>query len=251
MMRWLSIGLLSTSVWLSSSTATLAQTLRALTTDNYPPFEFRIQETAERPGVYGFDIELAQTIAKRLGLQVVFEVGEFDQLLPKLVAGQGDLAIAAITPTTERSQQVDFSTPYFEAQDSLVTLGPRALPPNQNLSGLVLGYIQDTIQAQRFAELKARYPTLQGKAYTNVTGVLKALEAGTISTALVESVVAEIFAEDNPKLQIQPLAGSEPVRYAIAFPKSSAYRQSFDRELQRLRETGELALMIRRWFTPQ
>lgn len=251
MMRWLTVGLLATGVWLSSTAATVAQTLRALTTDNYPPFEFRIEETSERPGVYGFDIELAQTIAQRLGLQVTFQVGTFEQLLPQLIAGQGDLAIAAITPTPERSQQVDFSESYFEAQDSLVTLSNRPIPADNNLAGLTLGYIQGTVQAQRFIELQSRYPTLKGEKYLNVTEVFKALEAGKINTALVESVVAKIFAEDNSKLKVQPLSGTDVVRYAIAFPKGSAYRQAFNQELQRLRESGELDLMLRRWFAPQ
>lgn len=244
-------GLLTLGLGLSYSAAALAQTLRALTTDNYPPFEFRIEETTDRPEVYGFDIELAETIARNLGLKIQFQVGSFEQLLPNLMAGQGDLAIAAISITPERAQRVDFSEPYFEAQDSLVTLNSRLLPADQNLSGLRLGYLQGTVQAQRAAQLKTRYPTLQTKSYVDVTALLKALTTREVDIALVESVVAAIFAQDNAQLVVQKLNGATQERYAIAFPKGSPYRDRFNREIRRLRDSGELTLMLRRWFAAQ
>ncbi|WP_338441174.1 transporter substrate-binding domain-containing protein [Synechococcus elongatus IITB4] len=248
-LRPFAAGLLTLGLGLSWSPAALAQTLRALTTDNYPPFEFRIEETAERPGVYGFDIELAETIARNLGLQIQFKIGGFEQLLPRLITGQGDLAIAAISITPERAQQVDFSEPYFEAQDSLVSL--RSLPTDQSLSGLKLGYIQGTVQAQQATQLKTRYSTLQLKSYADVTTLLKALTAREINVALVESVVANIFAQDDAQLIVQKLKGASLERYAIAFPKGSPYREQFNREIRRLRNSGELTLMIRRWFSAQ
>lgn len=250
-LRPFAAGLLTLGLGLSWSPAALAQTLRALTTDNYPPFEFRIEETTERPGVYGFDIELAETIARNLGLQIQFEIGSFEQLLPRLIAGQGDLAIAAISITPERAQQVDFSDPYFEAQDSFVTLAPRSLPADQNLAGLKLGYLQGTVQSQRAIQLKTLYPTLQTKSYVDVTALLKALTENEVNIALVESVVAEIFAQDNDQLLIQKLNNARQERYAIAFPKGSPYRDRINREIQRLRDSGELTLMIRRWFATQ
>jgi len=68
----------------------------------------------------GFDIDIAMELAKRLGVKLEIVSLPFDSLIPALQQGKIDLAIAGMTITEERAKVVDFSKPYFEANQAIV-----------------------------------------------------------------------------------------------------------------------------------
>jgi polar amino acid transport system substrate-binding protein len=78
------------------------------TSADYPPFEYRAPSFT----IDGFDAALMREIARRLGVSVELHDYAFDGLLDGVQLGQIDGAIAAISVTDERSQQVDFSRTY-------------------------------------------------------------------------------------------------------------------------------------------
>ncbi len=81
----------------------------------YPPFEYK-----EGQDFRGFDIEIAQIIAEKLGLELQIQDMEFDSLIPSLTSKKIDMAISAITITEERKQQVDFSESYYQANQTIL-----------------------------------------------------------------------------------------------------------------------------------
>jgi polar amino acid transport system substrate-binding protein len=64
--------------------------------------------------VVGFDIELATYVAQELGMSLEIVSMDFGEMLPKVVAGEVDMAAACITISAERSKQVLFSKPYYQ-----------------------------------------------------------------------------------------------------------------------------------------
>ena len=88
------------------------------TSADFPPFEYKDPETGE---IVGFDIELIKLIAQKIGYdRVEIKDMDFDSLIPALQAGQIDVAIAGMTITEKRKQQVDFSIPYWSADQAVV-----------------------------------------------------------------------------------------------------------------------------------
>jgi ABC-type amino acid transport substrate-binding protein len=81
----------------------------------YPPFE-----SSPKGGPRGFDIDLMNEIAKRAGFEVEYENVRFDTILRGLDTDLFDAAISAMTITEEREQQIDFSDPYFNADQALL-----------------------------------------------------------------------------------------------------------------------------------
>jgi polar amino acid transport system substrate-binding protein len=78
-----------------------------LTSADNPPYEFM------RSGeVVGFDIDIAKIRAEKLGKTLVVKDMPFPSLIPALMSKQGDFAMAAITPTNARRENIDFSIPY-------------------------------------------------------------------------------------------------------------------------------------------
>ncbi|MDX3904843.1 MAG: ABC transporter substrate-binding protein [Pigmentiphaga sp.] len=76
----------------------------------YPPFGF-----VENGKMVGFDIDLGNEVAKRLGVQAKWEKIDFSGLLPALSSKRVDMLITAMTWTPERAQRITFSTPYYNS----------------------------------------------------------------------------------------------------------------------------------------
>ena len=77
---------------------------------DFAPFEYM-----ENDKMLGFDIDLMNYIAARIGYDVEFVNMPFDKLIPSVVNGEVDCAISAITATDERESVVDFTRPYLAA----------------------------------------------------------------------------------------------------------------------------------------
>ena len=77
---------------------------------DFAPFEYM-----ENDKMLGFDIDLMNYIAARIGYGVEFVNMSFDKLIPAVISGEVDCAISAITATDERESVVDFTIPYLAA----------------------------------------------------------------------------------------------------------------------------------------
>lgn len=84
------------------------------TSADYPPYEFHSLKDG-KDVIVGFDIAIAEEIAKDLGVKLEIKDMQFDGLLAALQAGTIDLVISGMTPTEERKQAVDFSATYYHA----------------------------------------------------------------------------------------------------------------------------------------
>ena len=81
---------------------------------DYPPFE-----SVKAGDETGFDVDITEEIASRLGLEVVWVKADFDTIFTAVAGDQFDMVAAASTITDEREQVVDFSVPYYNALQSL------------------------------------------------------------------------------------------------------------------------------------
>jgi len=91
--------------------------IRVATDATFPPFEIVDEETLE---LTGFDIELMRAIAAQSNLNIEFVNMGFDSVVAGLAQCQYDAAIAAITITEERAEQMFFSDPYINAGQIVV-----------------------------------------------------------------------------------------------------------------------------------
>src|SRR5690348_13767308 len=83
----------------------------------YPPFEIGTPESGD---FSGFDKDLMDAIASKLGLTPTYQNSSFDTIFRDTASGQFDIVAAAATITPEREKVVDFSRPYYESQQALV-----------------------------------------------------------------------------------------------------------------------------------
>lgn len=90
-------------------------TLTVATNAEFPPFEYK-----EGRNIVGIDIAIAQEIANDLGMKLKIVDMPFDSVVTSVQTGKSDLAIAGLTITEDRQQNIDFSNPYFDATQYII-----------------------------------------------------------------------------------------------------------------------------------
>ncbi|CCH47476.1 basic amino acid ABC transporter substrate-binding protein [Pseudodesulfovibrio piezophilus] len=84
---------------------------------DYPPFE-SIGDNGER---VGFDIDLLDAVAQKIGVKVQWVTMEFAAIVTAVQSGQVDMGMSGFSITPERREQVGFSAPYFASGQVIVT----------------------------------------------------------------------------------------------------------------------------------
>lgn len=102
----------------SAALDTSKDQLVVATNAEFEPFEYKSGDT-----FYGIDMEIAQLLADRLGKELVIQDMNFDAVVLSVQQQQCDIAMAGLTVSAERAQQVDFTESYYEASQKLIVRG--------------------------------------------------------------------------------------------------------------------------------
>ena len=224
-------------------------TLTMITSPDYPPYEYYDTQGGERK-IVGFDVDIANTIAKELGFKLKVMESDFNGLIPALQANRADFVMAGMTPTAERLKNVDFSIIYYQAKDTIVAPKSSYLKKPEDLSGKKVGVQLGTIQEQNAQKLAKKIPGIQLKQLNKVPEVIQEIKSGRIDAAIVEDTVAKGFAQANSDLEFNVIPSSqEGTGSAIAFPKGSNQVEPFNKVLQQMKDTGELEKLATKWFS--
>ncbi|KKP36038.1 MAG: Extracellular solute-binding protein family 3 [candidate division TM6 bacterium GW2011_GWF2_32_72] len=128
---------------------------------DYAPFEF-IDDAGE---FTGFEMEIIKEISKKINIKIQIKNMQFEMLIPDLQLGRLDIIAAGITPTPERSQQMNFSKPTLD-KDPLLIISPKNQPINdinelQGKDVLVnAGYTADLFMSKKNGINLKRLPTV-------------------------------------------------------------------------------------------
>lgn len=173
------------------------------TSADYPPFE----SVDENGNFVGFDIALIQEIGRRMDLEIEIQDMPFDSLIAAVQEGKLDLAISAFNYDEERDRSVDFTEPYYFAEDAiLVAEGfDGAIGAPEDLAGYVVGAQTGTTQDGWITDNLVDGETLPESNYFRYERIDQAaldLKAGRVQALLMESVVARSLAADLGGLQV-------------------------------------------------
>ena len=209
----------------------------------YPPFEF---SPKGRPK--GFDIDLMNEIAKRVGFEVVYENVQFDSILRGLDADLFGAAISAMTITTEREKQIDFSDPYFDADQALLVRSGSKIKTVDDLSEATVG-----VQAGSTGQLKGEDLYDDGqvgevKPYRTIGEAFADLRTGKIEGVIYDlSAAHKKVTENEGKIRyVEPIPTGE--QYGIAFPKDSLLVEPVNEALADIKNDGTYEELYEKWI---
>jgi L-cystine transport system substrate-binding protein len=121
-----------------------AGAFRVATEGTYSPFTFHDASGA----LVGFDVEIAQEIAKKLGVKAAFTEGKWDGLIAGLDANRYDAVINEVTITDARKQKYDFSDPYVVTKPVLIVKSDSKIKSFADLKGKKVAEDLTTTYAQ-------------------------------------------------------------------------------------------------------
>lgn len=218
-----------------------------ITSPDYPPYEFYDTSGGNRK-IVGFDIDIANAIARELKFKLKVQESDFNGLIPALQAKRADFVMAGMTPTPERQKNVDFSDIYYEAKDTIVSLKGANLKQPADLKDKNVGVQLGTIQEQNVKKLAEKVP-MKVKQLNKVPDIIQEIRAKRIEAAIVEDTVAQGFVQSNPELEYVVIPSEEQSGSAIAFPKGSNLIAPFNRVLSQMKASGELKTLANKWFS--
>ncbi len=219
------------------------------TSADYPPYEYI--DTAVSEEIIGFDIDIANYIADRLGFELEVRDMDFGGLVPALTNNRVDFVLAGMTPTPERLENVDFSEIYYVAQQMIVTKADSDIETLEDLAGKKLGVQLGSIQVGLANEIADEVEGLEVVERNRITDLIQELKSNRIDGAIIEDKVAEGHLNANNDLDAFIIEEESEAGSAIAFPKGSELKDQFNEVLQEMFENGEMDRLIMKWFYPE
>lgn len=218
----------------------------------FPPFESMNGDVAE-----GFDVDLISAIAKEIGLTAKVDTVKFDTLIPLLKAGgKFDIVVSAMTITPERQQEIDFSSPYIDSNQSIaVKKGAFAKIAAGDVAAIQAAFAGKTIGVQSGTTGEAwAKENLQPKGakivpFDDTLAAFSALSAGKVDAVVNDLPVSAWIVKD-------PARGAELVaeiptgeQYGFGISKDNPeLKKAVDDAIAKLKSDGTYDAIYKKWF---
>lgn len=220
------------------------ETIKVGTSADFAPFEY----IDENGTIVGFDIELITMILENLNYTVEVQDISFSSLIPSLQAGTIDVIAAAMTITDERDEVIDFTDPYYQADQSILTLSTTDLNLTsddqvKNLT-ITIGAQTGTTGAA-WAEDNMPNATLQ-KYDLYVDAVLDLVNEN-IDAIILDQPVANVFAEDGDKKMEYIIETGENYGFGVAEGETELV-EAINTELATIMASEDWTTLINKYF---
>ena len=175
-----------------------------LTNAAFPPFEY-----VENDEVVGVDVDIANEIAKELGVKLTVQDMEFDLIIDYIKAGKGDIGAAGITADDERRKQVDFSVEYITSTQYVIV--PAGTDTKTfKLDGKVIGVQEGTTGDVYYASDAEVIKAKEVKKYKSAIDAAADMLLGRVDCVIIDELPAKKITEKNAGKMICYDAGYEP-----------------------------------------
>lgn len=233
------------------------EVLHMATSADFAPYEYK-----EGEGFAGIDIEIAQAIADKLGMELEITDIAFDSVIAGVVTGKYDMGMSGITETPERAETVNFSEHYANAVQTIIVKEDSDLTSANDFytkdaagntvvkDGLMIGvqtsttgdiYISDTVENGGVGEdHRIQYKT--------GADAVQALSTGKVQAVVIDNEPAKNFVKlyDGLKLLDTPYVEEE---YAIAINKDNTeLLQRVNVAISQLKADGTIANITNKYI---
>jgi polar amino acid transport system substrate-binding protein len=185
----------------------------------YAPFESQ----NEKGEIVGFDIDLVKAVAQKAGIEVKFVNTPWEGIFNTLAQGDRDFLVSSITITDERKQTMDFSSPYFDAQQLMAVRKDSKIAKFDDLKKLKVGVQNGTTGDEVITKLQGKEST-NIKRFESTPLALKELEAGGVDAVVADNGVIVHYVANNSGSNFKTLADASfaAEQYGLAIKKGNA-----------------------------
>ena len=212
----------------------------------YAPFESQ-NEKAE---IVGFDIDMAKAVAQKAGMDVKFLNTPWEGIFNSLNQGDRDLLISAITITPERRQTMDFSVPYFDAQQLIAVMKDSKITKFADLKKLKVGVQNGTTGDEVITKLQGK-DSGNIKRFESTPLALKELEGGGVDAVVADNGVVVHYVNNNSDSKFKTISDSSfaTEQYGLAVKKGNAeLLEKINKGLADVKADGTYAQIYTKYF---
>lgn len=214
--------------------------------DSFPPMGFR-DESNE---IVGFDIDLAKEAAKRLGVEVEFRPVDWDGVILSLNKGDIDLVWNGMTITESRQEKINFSKPYLDNRQIVITQAGSEVESKSDLAGKVVGLQMGSSSEVALNSDEAVAASLKEvKKYSNNVEALLDLAAGRTDAVVVDEIVGRYYIAKKPGVYAVLSEDFGAETYGVGIRKSDVQlKAELDRVLDEMKADGAAERISTDWF---
>ena len=228
----------------STSAATVeAGKLTMATNAAFPPYEM----TTDAGDFEGIDIETAQAIADKLGLELQIDDMDFDAALLSVQQGKADIVMAGVTVTDERKAVMDFSDSYATGIQSIIVPEGSDIASPDDLAGKKIGTQRGTTG---YIYCSDDFGDENVVAYDDGLTAVQALNNGQVDAVVIDNAPAKEFIAANPGLVILETSYAEE-DYAIGLAKGSSLEDAINSALEELKADGTLQSIVDKYISAE
>ncbi|WP_139650635.1 ABC transporter substrate-binding protein [Raoultibacter phocaeensis] len=210
---------------------------------DFPPFENLNGSTPE-----GFEVELMQAIAEEMGLECEYLPStKFDTIVPLIQSGgKADVGVSGLTITDERLEQIDFTEPVCDVNQSITVLKDSGITDVNQLEGKKVGAQTGTTGYEWAAE---NIKDVEMVGFDEMTAVYAALQSGQIDAIAVDLPVGNYYVKTayTDCEVIKEIPTGE--QYAIAVSKENPeLTKALNEALKAVRDSGKYDEIASKWI---
>ncbi len=208
----------------------------------YPPYNYH----DENDVLTGYEVEVAQAVAEKLGVTAQFVETDWDSLIAGLEVGRFDVIFNDVTPTNERKEKYDFTDPYSYVRDVVVVAGS-----NDEIHSLedLKGKTTSNTISSTFAQLAEQYGS-EVIAVDSFEASVELVLSGRSDATINSQVVYAEYMAAHPDADLKIAAQTEEAQVsAVPVRKGQAnLLDALNTALKELREDGTLSEISLRYF---
>lgn len=215
----------------------------------FPPYEM----TDDNGNCVGIDIEVAEAIADKLGLELQVDDMDFDAALLAAQTGKSDMVMAGVTVTEERQTVMDFSNTYATGIQVVIVPEDSDIASIEDMTGKMIGvqrgttgdlYCSASVEDGGFGEENVT-------PYDNGLTAVQALLNGQMDCVVIDNAPAQEFVEANPGLKILDTEYANE-DYAIGVAKgNTALLDAINGALEELQADGTVQSIVDKYITAE
>ncbi len=210
----------------------------------FPPYEM----TTDSGEFEGIDIETAQAIADKLGLELQIDDMDFDAALLAVQQGKADMVMAGVTVTDERQNVMDFTDSYATGIQSIIVKEDSDIASVDDLAGKKIGTQRGTTG---YLYCSDDFGDENVVAYDNGLTAVQMLNNGQVDCVVIDNAPAKEFIAANPGLKLLGTAYVEE-SYAIGVGKGNTeLKDAINTALEELKADGTLQAIVDKYITAE
>ena len=210
----------------------------------FPPYEM----TTDSGEFEGIDIETAQAIADKLGLELQIDDMDFDAALLAVQQGKSDMVMAGVTVTDERQNVMDFTDSYATGIQSIIVKEDSDIASVDDLAGKKIGTQRGTTG---YLYCSDDFGDENVVAYDNGLTAVQMLNNGQVDCVVIDNAPAKEFVAANPGLKLLDTAYVEE-NYAIGVGKGNTeLKDAINTALEELKADGTLQAIVDKYITAE